>query len=89
MKYKIVSEDTIKNLIEFLDEIQFDAAKVNSTEAHHQVNFCNWAINELLTLLMLLVQKTLENLKMIQKNLKRKREMNLLMKHLWIGICLI
>jgi hypothetical protein len=48
MKYRLISNDTIKNLIEFLDEIQFDAAKVNSTEAHHQVNFCNWAINELL-----------------------------------------
>ena len=48
MKYKIISADTIKNLIDFLDEIQFDAAKVNTTEAHHQVNFCNWAIQELL-----------------------------------------
>ena len=48
MKYRLISNDTIKNLIEFLDEVQFDAAKVNSTEAHHQVNFCNWAINELL-----------------------------------------
>ena len=48
MKYKIIPEDTIKNLIEFLDEIQFEAAKINSTDAHHQVNFCNWAINELL-----------------------------------------
>ena len=48
MKYKIIQEDTIKNLIEFLDEIQFDAAKVNTTEAHHQVNFCSWAIKELL-----------------------------------------
>ena len=48
MKYKIISEETIKNLIDFLDEIQFDAAKLNTTDAHHQVNFCNWAINELL-----------------------------------------
>ena len=48
MKYKIIPEDTIKNLIEFLDEIQFDAAKLNTTDAHHQVNFCNWAIKELL-----------------------------------------
>ena len=47
-KYKILSEDVVNNLIEFLDEIQFEAAKVNSTDAHHQVNFCNWAINELL-----------------------------------------
>ena len=48
MKYKIIDAETIKNLIEFLDEIQFEAAKVNSTEAHHQVNFCTWAIQELL-----------------------------------------
>ena len=44
-KWKILPEDVVKNLIEFLDEIQFDAAKENTTEAHHQVNFCNWAIN--------------------------------------------
>ena len=48
MKYRLIPNDTIKNLIEFLDEIQFEAAKINSTDAHHQVNFCNWAINELL-----------------------------------------
>jgi len=49
MKYKIVSEDTIKNLIEFLDEVQFDAATDGrDKESVHKVNFCNWAINELL-----------------------------------------
>ena len=48
MKYKIISNDTIKNLIEFLDEIQFDAAKENTAEEMQKVNFCNWAINELL-----------------------------------------
>ena len=48
MKYKIIREDIIKSLIEFLDEVQFDAAKENTTDAHHQVNFCNWAIQELL-----------------------------------------
>ncbi len=48
MKYKIISVDIIKNLIDFLDEIQFDAAKENTTEDMHKVNFCNWAINELL-----------------------------------------
>ena len=48
MKYKIISADTVKNLVEFLDEIQFEAAKINTTDAHHQVNFCTWAINELL-----------------------------------------
>ena len=47
-KYKLIKEESIKNIIEFLDEIQFEAAKLNTTDAHHQVNFCNWAINELL-----------------------------------------
>ena len=47
-KYKLISEDLQKNLIEFLDEIQFDAAKEGSTEDMHKVNFCTWAINELL-----------------------------------------
>ncbi len=48
MKYKIIREDIIKNLIEFLDEVQFEAAKLNTSDAHHQVNFCSWAIQELL-----------------------------------------
>ena len=47
-KYKLINEDTMKNLIEFLDEVQFDAATDGSTEDMHKVNFCNWAINELL-----------------------------------------
>ena len=48
MKYKIITEELMKNLIEFLDEIQFDAATENTPEDMHKVNFCNWAINELL-----------------------------------------
>jgi len=47
-KYKLIKKESIKNIIEFLDEVQFDAASLNTTEAHHQVNFCTWAINELL-----------------------------------------
>ena len=47
-KYKLINEDTMKNLIEFLDEVQFDAATDGSTEDMHKVNFCNWAINELI-----------------------------------------
>ena len=38
----------MKNLIEFLDEVQFDAATDGDVESMHKVNFCNWAINELL-----------------------------------------
>ena len=48
MKYKIIPMETIKNLIEFLDEIQFDAATNQTPEDLHRVNFCNWMINELL-----------------------------------------
>ena len=47
-KYKLINEDTMKNLIEFLDEVQFDAATDGSVEDMHKVNFCNWAIKELL-----------------------------------------
>jgi hypothetical protein len=47
-KYKLIKEDTIKNLIDFLDEIQFEAASENTTDDMHKVNFCNWAINELI-----------------------------------------
>ena len=42
-KYKIISEDLMKNLIEFLDEIQFDAAKENDKDSMHIVNFYSWA----------------------------------------------
>tara|TARA_R110001583_G_scaffold147868_1_gene299899 strand:+ start:275 stop:859 length:585 start_codon:yes stop_codon:yes gene_type:complete len=48
MKYKIIPVETIKNLIEFLDEIQFDAAKNQTPDDLHKINFCNWMINELL-----------------------------------------
>ena len=48
MKYKIITEELMKNLIEFLDEIQFDAASENTPEDMQKVNFCNWAIQELL-----------------------------------------
>ena len=48
MKYKIIDAETIKNLIEFLDEIQFDAAASKEKDDLHKVNFCGWAIQELL-----------------------------------------
>ena len=48
-KYKLISEDLQKNLIDFLDEIQFDAATDgNDKESMHKINFCTWAIKELL-----------------------------------------
>ena len=47
-RYKILSEDVVKNLIEFLDEIQFDAAKSKTAEDMQKINFCNFMIQELL-----------------------------------------
>ena len=47
-KYKVISQDLYKNLIEFLDEVQFDAAGNTDKDSMHKVNFCTWAINELL-----------------------------------------
>ena len=48
MKYKIVPNDIVKNMIEFLDEVQFEAAKDNTPDALHKINFCNWMISELM-----------------------------------------
>ena len=47
-KYILIPKDLQKNLIDFLDEVQMEAAKVNTTENMHIVNFCSWAIEELL-----------------------------------------
>ena len=73
MKYKIISEETIKNLIDFLDEVQFDAAKENTTDAHHQVNFCNWAINELLNSYNVVTTKDFRKSKDDPKKPKKKK----------------
>ena len=47
-RYILIPKDLQKNLIDFLDEVQMDAAKNNTTEDMHIVNFCSWAIEELL-----------------------------------------
>ena len=48
-KYILISKDLQKNLIDFLDEIQLEAAKLNTTDNMHIVNFCSFAIEELLS----------------------------------------
>ena len=48
-RYILITKDLQKNLIEFLDEIQLEAAKLNTTENMHIVNFCSYAIEELLS----------------------------------------
>ena len=48
-RFKILPSDVVKSLVEFLDEVQFDAAKhEDDKDAMHKINFCNWAIQELL-----------------------------------------
>ena len=48
-KYKIITLDLQKSLIDFLDEMQFEAAKTkDDKESMHIINFCNYAIKELI-----------------------------------------
>ena len=48
LKYKIIPDDVVKNIIEFLDEIQFEAASGNKPDDLHRINFINWMIGELM-----------------------------------------
>ena len=48
LKYKIIPDDIVKNIIEFLDEIQFEAATSSKEEDLHRINFINWIISELM-----------------------------------------
>ena len=47
-KYILITKDLQKNLVDFLDEVQLEAAKLNTTDNMHIVNFCSYAIKELL-----------------------------------------
>ena len=47
-KYILITKDLQKNLVNFLDEVQLEAAKLNTTDNMHIVNFCSYAIKELL-----------------------------------------
>ena len=73
MKYKIITEELMKNIIEFLDEVQFDAATENTPEDMHKVNFCNWAINELLNSYNVMSVKNYRKSKDDPKPPKRKK----------------
>ncbi len=48
-KYILITKDLQKNLLDFLDEVQLEAAKLNTAENMHIVNFCSFAIEELLS----------------------------------------
>jgi len=45
VKFRIIPEKLLKELVEFIDEIQFDAAKLNTVENHHLINLCNYLIS--------------------------------------------
>ena len=45
VKYRIIPEVLMKDLVEFIDEMQFDASKSNTTESHHLLNLCNYLIS--------------------------------------------
>ena len=46
-KYILITEDLHKNLLDFLDEVQFDIAGNTDKDSMHKVNFISWAIGEL------------------------------------------
>ena len=49
MKYKLLQQTVVENIIAFLDECQNDASlSPNHKESMDIINFCNWAIKELL-----------------------------------------
>jgi len=48
VKYIIIPEKLMKDLVEFIDEVQFEATKVNTTENHHLINLCNYLISSLI-----------------------------------------
>ena len=47
-KYRMISEVVIENLVAFLDEIHYENMVEKDEEAMNKVNFCNWAMKELL-----------------------------------------
>ena len=73
MKYRIIREDIIKNLVDFLDEVQFDAAAGKEKDDLHKVNFCGWAIQELLNSYNVVATKDFRKSKDDKKNPKKKK----------------
>ena len=47
-KYRLVPDDIVKNLVELLDEIQFEAASGNTSSDVQLINVCNYLISNLI-----------------------------------------
>ncbi len=45
IKYRVIPDTLMKDLVEFIDEMQFEASKSNTTESHHLLNLCNYLIS--------------------------------------------
>ena len=45
VKYRVIPETLMKDVVEFIDEMQFDASKLNTPESHHVINLCNYLIS--------------------------------------------
>ena len=45
VKYRVIPDTLMKDLVEFIDEMQFEASKTNTTESHHLLNLCNYLIS--------------------------------------------
>jgi len=45
VKYRIIPETLMRDIVEFIDEMQFEASKLESTESHHVINLCNYLIS--------------------------------------------
>ena len=45
VKYRVIPETLMRDIVEFIDEMQFEASKTNSTESHHVINLCNYLIS--------------------------------------------
>ena len=45
VKYRVIPETLMKDVVEFIDEMQFEASKTNTTESHHLLNLCNYLIS--------------------------------------------
>ena len=45
IKYRIIPDSLMKDLVEFIDEMQFEAAKLDIPENHHVINLCNYLIS--------------------------------------------
>ena len=49
MKYKLLQQAVVENIIAFLDECQEDALREGkNSESMEIIDFCNWAIKELI-----------------------------------------